>query len=649
MNPTGRRIEPASRRADPFQLELLRSCFDTIADDMALTLMRTAHSGIVRDSLDFSTALLDAEGLTLAQGICTPMHMGSFHDAMRKLIGQYADAGRVDPGDVFVFNDPYAAAGQHLPDIYVTTPVFTRGGLRAWTTTVAHHSDVGGIVAGSNALGAEEIFQEGLRLPIVKLMERGEPNRALWDVIALNVRTPDKVIGDLQAQLAACRSGERELLELFGRYGVETVLAYGAHLQDHAERLTRAEIAEIPDGVYEFTDHIDGLGHDPEPVVLHVAVTVSGDGIGIDWTGTSDQIKGGINPTFPFTKASCYTALRSMMASDVPNCHGFTAPITVSAPEGSLVNPRFPAPCGARGITGYRIIDCLFGALAPALPDRVTADTTGGSTLPTIAGYRDGKAFVFCETFMGTWGATSAHDGQQGVPHMGANQSNVSIEAIESDYPIRINEYGMLADTGGAGRFRGGLGLVREYEILCGEAVLNVRSDKRRYPPHGLFGGRPGAPSWNRLNPGRSDRVLPVLMTEVERLERGDVFRHEMAGGGGYGDPLARDPERVLRDVVEEKVSAAAAERDYGVVVRRARASAGSEWTLDLPATGALRERMRAGAGRTTPRGGADRSGTGTRRRRAGAAFEPEPAGGREGQEDGSPRRASLRPGRTSR
>ena len=594
-----RSAAPAAPGVDPFQLELFRSCFDTIADDMALTLMRTAHSGIVRDSLDFSTALLDAEGLTLAQGICTPMHMGSFYDAMRKLIGQYADAGRVDPGDVFVFNDPYAAAGQHLPDIYVTTPVFTRGGLRAWTTTVAHHSDVGGIVAGSNALGAEEIFQEGLRLPIVKLMERGEPNRALWDVIALNVRTPDKVVGDLQAQLAACRSGERELLELFDRYGVETVLAHGAHLQDYAERLTRAEIAEIPDGVYEFTDHIDGLGHDPEPVVLHAAVTVAGDGIGIDWTGTSDQIKGGINPTFPFTKASCYTALRSMMASDVPNCHGFTAPITVHAPEGSLVNPRFPAPCGARGITGYRIIDCLFGALAPALPDRVTADTTGGSTLPTIAGYRDGKAFVFCETFMGTWGATSAHDGQQGVPHMGANQSNVSVEAIESDYPIRIHEYGMLADTGGAGRFRGGLGLVREYEVLCGEAVLNVRSDKRRYPPHGLFGGRPGAPSWNYLNPGRSDRVLPVLMTEVERLERGDVFRHEMAGGGGYGDPLAREPERVLRDVVEEKVSAEAAERDYGVVVRRARpipaaASAEGAWILDLPATGDLRERMRA-------------------------------------------------------
>ena len=586
------------RDIDPFQLELMKSCFDTIADDMALTLMRTAHSGIVRDSLDFSTALLDADGLTLAQGICTPMHMGSFYDAMRKLIAQYDR--RIEPGDVFIFNDPYAAEGQHLPDIYITTPICTRASrtakcrLVAWATTVAHHCDVGGIVAGSNALGAEEIFQEGLRLPIVKFIARGERNHALWDVIALNVRTPEKVMGDLQAQIAACRSGEREMLELFERYGVDTVLDYGTHLQDYAERLTRAEIADIPDGVHEFTDHIEGLGENPEPVVLKAKVTVAGEEVAIDWTGTSDQIKGGINPTFPFTKASCYTALRSVMVSDIPNCHGFTVPITVTAPKGSLVNPLFPSPCGARGITGYRIIDCLFGALAQALPDRVTADTAGGSTLPTIAGYENGRAFVFCETFMGTWGATSAHDGQQGVPHMGANQSNVSVEMIESEYPIRINEYGMLADTGGAGRYRGGLGLVREYEILSDEAILNVRSDKRRFPPHGLFGGRAGSSSWNYVNPGRSDRVLPVLMTEVEKLRCGDVFRHEMSGGGGYGNPLERDPKNVLRDVIEEKVTREHAEREYGVVLVESEGP--GAWALDLQATEQLRGQMRTTA-----------------------------------------------------
>jgi N-methylhydantoinase B len=573
---------------DPFQLEVMKNCFDAVADDMALTLMRTSHSGIVRDSLDFSTAICDPDGQTLAQGVCTPMQLGSFYDAMRKLITQWG--GRIEPADVFIFNDPYAAAGQHLPDIYIAMPIFAGDRLCAWATTIAHHSDVGGIVAGSNALGAEEIFQEGLRLPIVKFLERGVPNQALWDVIALNVRTPEKVMGDLQAQLAACRSAEREMGALFDRYGVDVVLTYGDHLQDYAEQLTRAEIREVPDGIYRFTDHIDGLGPDPEPIELMVAVIVEGDRITTDWTGSSPQVPGGINPSFPFSKSCVYTALRSVMSPGIPHCEGFTRPITVIAPEGCILNPRFPAPCGARGITGYRMIDCMFGALAQALPQRVAADSSGGSTLPTIAGYQDGKAFVFCETFMGTWGATAGHDGQEGVPHMGANQSNVSIEMIESDYPIRMRRYGMVPDTGGPGRFRGGLALTREYEILAEAAILNVRSDKRRYPPHGLFGGKDGSPSINLVNPGPAERLLPVLMTEVEKLRRGDIYRHVMSGGGGFGDPLEREPERVLEDVLDERVSPEHAERAYGVVV----ASGPDGPVIDEVATMAKRAAIRS-------------------------------------------------------
>ena len=578
-----------SIKIDPFQLEVIKNCFDAIADDMSLTLMRTAHSGIVRDSMDFSTAICDADGLTLAQGVCTPMQLGSFYDAMRKMITQYE--GRVYADDVFIFNDPYAAAGQHLPDIYISMPIFYRDTLSGWSTSIAHHSDVGGIVAGSNALGSEEIFQEGLRLPVIKFVERGEHNQALWDVIALNVRTPDKVMGDLQAQMASCKSGERELIDLFERYGVETVQAYAAHLHEYAERLTRAEIRDIPDGVYEFVDHIDGLGEDPETLYLKAKIIVEDDEITVDWTGSSQQVEAGINPSFPFTKACVYAALRSVMSADIPNCHGFSKPITVLAPLGSLVNPLFPAPCGARGITGYRMIDCLFGALAQAVPDRITADNNGGSTLPTIAGYQNGKAFVFCETFMGAWGAAVGHDGQSGVPHMGANQSNVSIEMIESDYPIRIDEYGMAPDTGGAGRHRGGLALLRQYRILSDKAILNVRSDKRKYPPHGLFGGKEGSPSINLVNPGRDDRVLPVLMLQVEKLRKGDVFRHVMSGGGGYGDPLERDPGLVLDDIVTEKVTLGHARREYGVVID----DSGAAPTIDAAATETLRDDMRKG------------------------------------------------------
>ena len=568
---------------DPFLREVIKYAFDAIADNMALTLMRTSHSGIVRDSLDFSTALSDATGQTIAQGVCTPMHLGCFQDALKNVINSFKE--KIYQDDVFIFNDPFAAAGQHLPDIYITSPVFHNSRIVAWATALAHHSDVGGIVAGSNALGAHEIFQEGLRLPAVKFLERGVPNQALWDVITLNVRTPEKVLGDLQAQIAACKSCEKELGDLFDRYGVETVLQYADHLQDYAEELTKSEIRKVPNGIYSFTDHIDGLGKDPQPVVLNVKVTVEDEAVIVDWEGTSKQVPGGINPSFPFTKSCAYAALRSILDADIPNCEGFSRPITVKAPLGSLLNPKFPAPCGARGITGYRMIDCLFGALSSAVPDNVTADTTGGSTLPTISGYINGKAYVFCETFMGTWGGTSKHDGQEGVPHMGANQSNVSVEMIEQDYPIRINQYGLVPDTGGAGQYRGGLALMREYESLHDGALLNVRSDKRDFPPHGLFNGKNGKPSKNILNPDSKHKILPVLMTEVETLNRGDVFRHIMAGGGGYGDPLKRTPELVLKDVIEEKVTIAGAREDYGVVIIKK----AEEFIIDSIATKKLR------------------------------------------------------------
>ena len=563
--------------------EVIKYAFDAIADNMALTLMRTSHSGIVRDSLDFSTALSDATGQTIAQGVCTPMHLGCFQDALKNVINSFKE--KIYQDDVFIFNDPFAAAGQHLPDIYITSPVFRNSRIVAWATALAHHSDVGGIVAGSNALGAHEIFQEGLRLPVVKFLERGVPNQALWDVITLNVRTPEKVLGDLQAQIAACKSCEKELGDLFDRYGVETVLQYADHLQDYAEELTKSEIRKVPNGIYCFTDHIDGLGKDPQPVILNVKVTVEDETVIVDWEGTSKQVPGGINPSFPFTNSCAYAALRSILDADIPNCEGFSRPITVRAPLGSLLNPKFPAPCGARGITGYRMIDCLFGALSSAVPDNVTADTTGGSTLPTISGYINGKAYVFCETFMGTWGGTSKHDGQEGVPHMGANQSNVSVEMIEQDYPIRINQYGLVSDTGGAGQYRGGLALMREYESLHDGALLNVRSDKRDFPPHGLFNGKNGKPSKNILNPDSKHKILPVLMTEVETLNRGDVFRHIMAGGGGYGDPLKRTPELVLKDVIEEKVTIAGAREDYSVVIIKK----AEEFIIDSIATKKLR------------------------------------------------------------
>ena len=558
----------ARNATDPFLLEVLRNAFDTIAEEITLTIIRTAYSQIVRDSLDFSTALCDARGRTLAQGVCTPMHLGSFHDALLNMVREIGDDLHED--DYYIMNDPYAAEGQHLPDIYVVKPVFVDGMLKGWSTTLAHHSDVGGIVAGSNALGATEIWQEGLRLPVLKLVDRGARNETLWKIIGLNVRTPDLVFGDLQAQMAACATGAKGMQKLYARYGMEVIDQAIDDLNDYTRRLAEAELSDIPNGTYRFTDHIDGIGDDPEPIILNVAVTVEDRSVIVDWDGSSTQVEGGVNSTFPFTKACAYAALRSVMKADIPNCHGFTDVVDVRAPSGTVVRPVSPGPCGARGITGYRMIDCLFGALAQAVPDRITADGSGGSTLPTISGTQNGKPYIFCETAMGTWGASGSADGQEGVPHIGANQSNVPVEMIETTYPIRIENYGFVADSGGPGKHRGGMAIQRDYRVLSDTALLNVRSDKRAYPPHGLFGGNAGAPSMNVLRGEDGERVLPVLLSEPVRMIKDDMFCHQMPSGGGYGAALERDPALVLGDVVLGKVTVEGARRDYGVIVNEA-------------------------------------------------------------------------------
>ena len=580
---------------DPISLEVLRNAFESAADQMALILMRTAHSPIVRDAMDFSTAICDAAGQNLAQGLTTPMHLGSFFDAMRHLIRQYE--GRIAAGDVFIANDPYLASGQHLPDIYVVRPVFAGARLCAWAATIAHHVDVGGLVPGSNSLAAVEIHQEGLRLPFVKLAERGVANAIVFDIIAANVRVPEQVLGDLHAQMAACLAGEREMLRLFERYGAATVMAYGDALQDYSERLARAAITEIPDGTYRFSDHIDGLGENPQPIRFEVQLIVTRDELTVDWTGTSPQVKGGINAPLSFCKSNVYAALRCVMPLDVPNCHGYTRPIHVVAPEGSVLNARYPAPCGARGITGYRIVDCLFGALAQAVPDKIAADGAGGSTLPSFSGWREGKRFVFSECIMGTWGATSRHDGQEGVPHMASNQANVPVEMIECDYPIRIEQYGFAADTGGAGRYRGGLGVVREYRMLTDEVYFGVRSDKAVHAPHGLFGGAAGTVAVNVIHSAGAVRRLPPMPMVPITLSRGEVYRHVMAGGGGFGDPWEREPEQVRTDVLDGKVSVDGARTAYGIVFYE-------DLRVNAAATRDLRTALRTAAnGRSTAGG----------------------------------------------
>ena len=329
----------------------------------------------------------------------------------------------------------------------------------------------------------------------------------------------------------------------------------------------RAAIAAVPDGTYAFTDHIDGLGHDPKPIVFRVAVTVQSDEIAVDWTGTSPQVKAGINSPAPFSRSACYLAIRSVIAGELPNNEGYMRPISILLPPDSIVNAAAPAACATRGITAFRMIDALLGALAQAVPDRVPAAGEGGVSWPSIGGYHEGRPFVYVESILGSWGGRPHADGTEGISHPGANQSNQPVEMIEADLPLEISHYGLVADSGGAGTYRGGLALVREYRVLAEDATLTIRTDRRTHRPYGLDGGRAGTPSSNILNPGPAQRILPALPMEGVHLRKGDVFRHITPGGGGYGNPLGREPAKVLDDVLDEKLTPDYAAREYGVII----------------------------------------------------------------------------------
>jgi N-methylhydantoinase B len=479
-----------------------------------------------------------------------------------------------------------------LPDIYLCKPIFLKADVNASLTEpvafvvcIAHHTDIGGKTPGGNGCDATELYQEGLCIPLLKLYDAGVANQTIFDIIARNVRIPRQVLGDLRAELACLHVGEQGVRALFEKYGggnfipehhtnsPDESVNYFAELLDYAERLARAEISGLPDGVYAFTDYLDDDGIDPDSIPITVTVTVDNDQLTADFTGTAPQVKGGINCPLSFTQSATYACVRCLMNRDVPNNGGYFRPITVIAPEGTIVNPLPPGPVAARGLTGFRIANTVFGALAQAAPDSVPACEIGGDTGVSIGGYerveRDGKTemrgFVFLEFLYGSWGGRPNQDGIDGVASSVVNFSNNPVEVLEAELPLRIETYNYLPDTGGAGTHRGGLSLVRDFRLLAEEATLQVRADRTKYLPYGLHGGAPGMPSQNILNPDGEERELPPKPTLT--IQRGDLFRHIAAGAGGWGNPFERDPQMVREDVLEEKVTLQSARDAYGVVI----------------------------------------------------------------------------------
>ena len=543
---------------DPVSFAVIKAGLDTIVDDMAYAVMRTARSPIVRDVLDYSATLCDAQGRILAQAKTVALHLGAVPDAMEVVLARFA--GALHPGDVVVLNDPYAG-GMHLPDIFMIKPAFAGEELLGFAVVIAHHCDMGGRVPGSNASDSTEIFQEGLRIPPMKLRDRGEVNHTLLAIIAANVRLPELVLGDLDAQFATCVIGERELAALYARHGAELAAAF-ERLLDYGEALTRKAISAWPDGDYAFTDVIDGDGFSPEPIPIACRITVAGDGLQVDFAGTSPQVKGAINSTFSFVKSATYLAIRCALDHEVPNNAGVYRCIAVSAPEGSILNPRPPAAVAARALTGYRVVDAVLGALAQVAPARLMAAGEGGNTVLAIGGYQGERPFVLVDMINGAWGGRDGKDGIEGVTNPSQNMSNLPVETLEARYPLRVEEYALRPDSGGAGRWRGGLGLVRQYRLLADRAVLQLRSDRTWHAPWGLFGGRSGAPSRSLIDRGAGWEPLPGKATL--EITAGTVVRHEQAGAGGWGDPAGRDAAAVAADLADGKISPERAEADYG-------------------------------------------------------------------------------------
>lgn len=515
------------------QLEIFKNLFRSVAEEMGVVAQRSAYSPNIKERLDFSCALFNPRGELVAQAAHIPVHLGSMPMAVQAATGAFD----LEDGDVVLLNDPYRG-GTHLPDITVITPAFHQGKLVGYLANRAHHADVGGAFPGSMGL-ATEVFQEGVRIPPVRLYRRGELQQDVMELLLANVRVPEERRGDLQAQVAANRRGVIRLGELVAKYGVETVLQWMDRLLDYAQRMTEEVIRTIPDGDYPFEDVIedDGLGNGPLPIRLRLEI--KGERAVLDFTGTAPQTPGPLNCPKAVTLSAVAYVFRCLTGPETPANAGVFRTFEVIAPAGSLINAQPPAAVAGGNVeTSQRIVDVVLGALAQAIPDRIPAASSGTMNNVVIGGVdpRTGSAFTYYETLAGGLGGHPRGPGLSAVQAHMTNTKNTPIEALEHAYPLRVRQYAIRTGTGGAGAFRGGDGLVRAIEALvpCRAALLTERRVSR---PYGARGGHPGAPGLNRLRRAQSGEMIDLPGKVEVELEPGDVIEIGTPGGGGYGEP----------------------------------------------------------------------------------------------------------------
>ncbi|HEV2570097.1 MAG TPA: hydantoinase B/oxoprolinase family protein [Beijerinckiaceae bacterium] len=552
-------------KLDPVDLEIMRASLDGIVQEMQNSLFRTGFSTIVRESQDASCAIMNSKGEVIAQHVVLPLHIGSFPACCEAVLRAYDD---IEPGDAYAINHPYEGGSPHAPDMAILTPVFVGGELMGFCGSIAHKSDIGGPVPGSCSGQARETFNEGLHLPAIRYQRGYQRNIEIERIIAANSRTPELVLGDMRGQLGSSRLGEERLGALFTKFGRATVKACFERLLELSQLRMRAAIGEWRDGRYEAERFVDDDGIElNRPVRIHVVAEKRGDSIHFDFSGSADQTRGPANIRPPLVKAACAYVLIALVDPDIFVNSGLFNAFTITAREGSVMNPLFPAPVNTYNPTVHATVEAVFAALTNIVPAKARADGCGSRSI--IIGGRatnTGKGYVQYEILGGGAGARTSKDGTSGTSVNQSNAKIASIEIIESEFPTRVERFELIRDSGGPGKFRGGLGIRREYTNLA-EARFSIRSTKHVIAPNGAAGGGKGRTGDILINPGKvEEKQLPTRYADYP-LKSGDHFQLDTPGGGGLGDPLERDPALVLLDIREGYLSVDAALRDYGVIM----------------------------------------------------------------------------------
>jgi N-methylhydantoinase B len=574
-------------RIDPITLEVMRNAFQSVAEEMGAALIRTALSPNIKDRRDCSTGVYSADGDLIAQAEHIPLHLGLMPSVVKSTLKIFP-VSSLEPGDAIITNDPYVS-GSHLPDVCIISPHFHEGRCIGILANLAHHVDIGGIAPGGMPTISTEIFQEGLRIPPIRIRKRGHLDEEILALITTNVRTHREARGDIQAQLASNNVGERRLVEIVQKYGLEKTQAYMDELIAYSERQMLARIKELPKGTFTFEDYLEGDGLSDELLHIQASVCIGDDKICVDFSGSAGQTKGSVNCTRAVTLACTFYALKSAIDPYLPSTGGTFRPVEVITPKHSIVNPDFPAPVSNANInTAQRIADVVLGALAHAMPERVPAASSGSMGLFTIGGIdpRSGRYYSYVETYGGGQGAVFNQDGMDGVHTNMTNTRNTPAEVIEIAYPLLVNGYGLVPDTDGPGKFRGGLGLTRELAVINHTPTMSLGSDRLKLRPWGLMGGEGGGCVGSRIiAPDGEEIPLPSKTTREVASESRIIL--QTAGGGGYGRPFDRSPEKVLEDVKQGFIGLARAESSYGVVIDN------QTMMVDQPATEEMRSKQR--------------------------------------------------------